>query len=260
MKGLAIAQLSGALLAACTPWLVASIALRVATAQAGAPDPHLPSMKLLRVITVAGATAVSIATVIVAPSPWMLLIDGLAFATAAGVALRLLGEIDDLTRPARQLGSAERTASLRPRKAGEYLPWSWRLAAAGTAVLGATAFVVRASSVGAGRRMFMPIMFAAAALVFLWLYEVWAHQAITGPIVAGEAGHLRRVVRRIFAMELVLVVACLGTAHALLGLDWAANGTLGAAIALAGGVVGVAGCALAVASGLVGRRYEAVER
>jgi hypothetical protein len=108
--------------------------------------------------------------------------------------------------------------------------------------------------------MFRPIVFAAAALVFLWLYEVWAHQVIIGPIVAGDASHLRRVVRRIFAMELLLVVTCLGTAHALLNLDWAANGTLGAAIALAGGVVAVAGCALAVASGLVGRRYETVGR
>jgi hypothetical protein len=158
------------------------------------------------------------------------------------------------------VNSAERAAILRPRKAGDYLPWSWRLTAAGTAILGVTAFVVRASSVASDRPMFKPIMFAAAALVFLWLYEVWTHQVITGPIVAGDAGDLRRVVRRIFAMELLLVVACLGTAHALLDLDWAENGTLGAAIALAGGVVGVAGCALAVASGLVGRRYEAVER
>ena len=54
------------------------------------------------------------------------------------------------------------------------------------------------------------------------------------------------------------MVTCLGTAHALLNLNWAANGTLGAAIALAGGVVGIAGCALAVASGFVGRRYETV--
>jgi hypothetical protein len=56
------------------------------------------------------------------------------------------------------------------------------------------------------------------------------------------------------------VVACLGTAHALLNLDRAANGTLGAAITLAGGGVGVAGCALAVASGLVVRRYETARR
>jgi hypothetical protein len=190
----------------------------------------------------------------------MLLIAGLGFGGPAVVALTVMGEIDDLTRPARQVSSAERAASLRSRKAGEYLPWSWRLTAAGTAVLGAAAFVVRASSVVGNRRMFVPIVFAAAALIFLWLYEVWAHQVITGPIVADDAGNVRRVVRRIFAMELLLVVVCLGTAHALLNLNWAANSTLGAAISLAGGVVGIAGCALAVASGLVGRRYEAVGR
>ncbi len=108
--------------------------------------------------------------------------------------------------------------------------------------------------------MFLPIVFAAAALIFLWLYEVWVHQTITGPIVAGDEGDLRRVVRRIFAMELLLVVACLATAHALLNLNWAANGTLGAAISFAGGVVAIAGCALAVASELMGRRYEPVGR
>ncbi len=260
MTGLAIARLSAALLAVCTPWIVASIALRVATTPAGAPAPHVHSMKLLRAMTVGAAIATSIATVILAPSLWMLLAVGLGFGCTSVVALRVLGEIDDLTRPARQVSSAERAASLRPRRAGEYVPWSWRLAAAGTAVLGATAFVVRVSSVVTDRRMFRPIVFAVAALVFLWLYEVWAHQVITGPTVAGDEGNLRRVVRRIFAMEVLLVVACLGTAHALLNLNWAANGTLGAAIALAGGVVAIAGCALAVASGLVGRRYETVGR
>jgi hypothetical protein len=259
MRGLA-AQLSAALLVAGTPWIVASIARRVATTHAGAPAPHVPSMKPLGAMTVGAAIATSIATVTLAPSLWMLLIVGLGFGGAAAVALRVLGEIDDLTRPARQVSSAERAASLRPRKPGEYVAWSWRLAAAGTAVLGAAAFVVRASSAGSDRPMFVPIMFAAAALIFLWLYEVWMHQVITGPIVAGDAGNLRRFVRRIFAMELLLVVACLGTAHTLLNFDWAANGTLGAAIALAGGVVAIAGCALAVASGLVGRRYETVGR
>ena len=146
MTGLAFAQLSAALLAVCTPWLVASIALRVATADAGAPAPHVRSMKPLRAMTAGAAIATSIASVILGPSPWMLLVAGLGFVGAAVVALRVLGEIDDLTRPARHVNSAERGASLRPRKAGEYLPWSWRLAAAGTAVLGATAFVVRASS------------------------------------------------------------------------------------------------------------------
>ena len=256
MTGLTVVQLSAALLAVCTPLIVASIALRVATT-AGAPAPHVHAMRLLRAMTAGAAIATSIASVILAPL-WLQIVAGLGFGATAVVALRALGEIDDLTRPVRQVNSAERAASLSPRKAGEYLPWSWRLTAAGTAVLGATAFAIRAASVVNGRRMFVPIVFAAAALIFMWLYEVWAHQVISGPIVAGDAGHLRRVVRRIFAMELLLVVACLGTAHALLNINWAANGTLGAAIALAGGGVAVAGCALAVASGLVGRRYETV--
>lgn len=259
MTGPIFAQLSAVLFAVCTPWFVASIARRVAATPASTPATPVHSMTLLRAMTAGAAIAASIASVIL-PPPWLLLVAGLGFGGGAVVALRVLGEIDDLTRPVRQVSSAERAASLRPRKAGEYLPWSWRLAAAGTAVLGATAFVVRASSVVSDRRMFLPITFAAAALIFLWLYEVWAHQVITGPIVAGDAGSLHRLVRRIFAMELLLVVACLGAAHALLNLNWAANGTRGAAIALAGSVVGVAGCALAVASGLVGRRYETIER
>ena len=258
MKGLALAQFSAALIAACTPWFVASIALRVATTQAKAAAPRVRSMKRLHAMTVSAAIAASMATVILAPSLWMLPILGLAFGGPAVVALRVLGEIDDLTRPDRQVTAAERAASLRPRRASEYLPWSWRLTAVATAVLGATAFVVRASSAASGRRMSIPVMYAAAALVFLWLYEVWTHQVITGPMVDGDAGNLRRVVRRIFWMELLLVVACLGTAHALLDINWAANGTLGAAISLTGGVVAIAGCALAVASGFLGRRYETV--
>jgi hypothetical protein len=123
------------------------------------------------------------------------------------------------------------------------------------AVVGATAFVIRASSVVPGRQMLGPNVFAAAAVVFLWLYEVWAQQVITGPLVADDARDLRRIVRRIFAMELLLVVVCLGTAHALLDLNSAANGKLRAAIALGGGAIGIVGCALALASGLVGRRY-----
>jgi hypothetical protein len=58
----------------------------------------------------------------------------------------------------------------------------------------------------------------------------------------------------------LLVVVCLSAAHALLGLDSAANGTLRAAIGVGGGVVAIAGCALALSSGLVGRRYERVGR
>jgi hypothetical protein len=255
MKAQSVAQLSSVLLAVCTPWLVSWTALRVATATPASLTPHVQSMALLRAVTVVAAVTATIATALAAPSPWMLLVAGLGFAAPAVVALKVLGEIDDLTRPARQVSAAERAASLRPRRPGEYLPWSWRLTSAGLAVLGAAAFVVRVSSGGTGRRVFIPGMFAVGAVIFLWLYEVWAHQVITGPIVADDEHDLHRIVGRIFAMELVLVVVCLGAAHALLNLNWSSNGTLGAAIALGSGVVGVVGCALALSSELVGRRY-----
>jgi hypothetical protein len=260
MTSFTIARLSSMLLAVCTPWLVTSIVLRVAAASAGVSIPRLRALIVLRGMTLVAAGVVAIAIVTSPPTPWVLLVAGVGFGAPAVVALRVLGEIDELTRPAREVKSGERAASLRPRQMSEYLPWSWRMTVTATAVLGATAFVVRASHLVGNHRMFVPVLFAAAALVFMGLYEVWTYQVISGPIVAGDAGSLRRIVRRIFAMELLLVVACSGAAHALLGLNWDANGTFGAAIAVIVGGVGVAGCALALASGLVGRRYETVER
>jgi hypothetical protein len=256
MSAYTIAQLSATLIAVCTPWLVVWIALRVATASAGAPAHRVKSLKRLHATTAAVAILAAIATVIAAPSVWIALVAGLGFSAPAVLALRVLGEIDDLTRPARLVGAAERAASLTPRKASEYLPWAWRLTVFGAAILGATAFVVRISSDTPDQPMFVPVVFAAGALIFLWLYEVWAHQVITGPVVDGDARSLRRIVRRIFAMEVVLVLVCLTTAHALLGLDSSASAALRAAISFGGSVVAIAGCALALASGLVGRRYE----
>ena len=88
MRDLVVAQLSTALLATCTPLIVASIALRVATTHAGVPAPNLHSMKVLRAITVGAAIAASIATLILAPSLWTVLVVGLGFGGAAIVALR----------------------------------------------------------------------------------------------------------------------------------------------------------------------------
>jgi hypothetical protein len=57
-------------------------------------------------------------------------------------------------------------------------------------------------------------------------------------------------------MELLLVVVCLATAHALLNLD--ADGMLRTAISVGASAVAVVGCALALSSGLMGRRYDTV--
>ena len=256
MKDLALAQFASSLLAVCTPWIVAAIVRRVAATHTDAGSLDVRSMRLLHALTAAAAIVVSIGRVAFGPSPWLLVVVGVGFAVTAAAALRVLGEIDEGTHSMRQIAAGGRTAELKPRRAGEYLPWSWRLTITGTAVVGATAFVMRAANSGAGRRMFVPVVFTGAAVIFLWLYEVWAHQVITGPVIAGDRERVRRIVRRIFAMEALLVVVCLGTAHALLDLNWAANRALGAGVSLAGSLVAIFGCALAVASGLVGRQYK----
>jgi hypothetical protein len=260
MTGLAVVELSSALLAVCTPWLVALIARRVAIDWAGVGTIPVRSMTRLRATTAVCAGAVILAVVTLAGSPWRLLFVALGFSAAAGSALKVLNEVDDLTRAARYVTAPVRAAGLTPRRFGEYVPWSCRLAIASGAVLGAATLVLRASEAAGSHRLFMPVIFAIAAPIFSWLYTVWAHQVISGPVVAADASHLRRIVRRIFTMEAVLVVVCLVTAHALLGFNWRANGALGAAIAVCGGAIAIAGCAVAIASGLIGRQYETVER
>ena len=76
--------------------------------------------------------------------------------------------------------------------------------------------------------------FALVASVFLWLYETWIHQLVTGPVApgAGDASladqRRRGSIRTVFVMELALVSGFVALAHALLDLDWTANGGWGA--------------------------------
>jgi hypothetical protein len=259
MNAQIVAQLSATLLAVCTPWLVVWITLHVATVDAGAAARQVKSMHRLRIMTVSMAMIAAIATVILAPTGWVALVAGVGFAIPAAIGLRALGEIDELTRPIRFVTSADRAAALTPRKVSDYVPTVWRLIASCTAILGVAVFIIRALRDASDTPLFVPVMFAGGALIFLWLYEVWAHQVATGPVVAGEASSLGGTVRRIFAMEAVLVLVCLGTAHALLSLDSGASAPLRAAVSLAGSVVAITGCALAVASALIGRRYEVAQ-
>jgi hypothetical protein len=256
MDGQIFAQLSATLLAVCTPWIVVWIALHVATVDAGAAARQVKSMQRLHATTTGMAIVAAIATVIVSPTAWIALVTGLGFAVPAVVGLRALGEIDDLTRPTRFVTSADRAAALTRRKVSDYLTTFWRLITYCTAILGVAVFVIRALRNASDTPLFVPVVFAAGTLTFLWLYEVWVHQVATGPVVAGDARSLRGTVRRIFAMEAVLILVCLGTAHALLSLDSDAAAPIRAAVSLVGSVVAITGCALAVASALIGRRYE----
>ncbi len=127
----------------------------------------------------------------------------------------------------------------------------------GVGLAGVVAFAVRVATPGADRRLLVPLTLAFAAVVFLWLYEVWIQQLVSGPATPeGQApGTCQRFIRGVFAMEAALVAGCLTAAHLLLDLDWNASGAYGAVVSLTAGVLAVAGCALALSSDLTQRRY-----
>jgi hypothetical protein len=107
------------------------------------------------------------------------------------------------------------------------------------------------------------VVLAAAAAVFLWLYETWIQQIVVDPEMAndvGDANRRRRSILHVFQMELALVAGCVAGAHALLDLNWRADGVLGAAIAVSVGILSVVGCGYALSSDLTRRRYVAGER
>jgi hypothetical protein len=265
MTDLRLAQLGAALMAAATPWIV----VRVALATAARHSPSLPqpfrwpvTARRLRLATAFALPAVSAPALWLPARPGGLQAAGLtAFVVLAGVALRALHEIDEVTRPARDLSAATRLASLTPRRVDQYLTWPWRLAPFGVVMAGLAAFLWRLAAPLPDRRLFSPVLFAAVALVFLWLYEVWIHDLVAGPVAAGasDAAELearrRRQVRVLHRVELGLVTLFLALAHALLDLDWRTHPRWGAAASLAGGLAGVLACALAISSDLNRRRY-----
>jgi hypothetical protein len=109
----------------------------------------------------------------------------------------------------------------------------------------------------------MPVTFNLSAPVFLWLYEVWMRNEISGQASAGgdertADDRRRRRVRQILLVEVMLVAGLMGVGHALLGLDWSQQGVSVSMGVIAGSLLGVIGCALALASDLNRRRYRSV--
>jgi hypothetical protein len=264
MTGSHLAQLASALLSVATPLLVAAIVLHVTRAYAKSVGLDLttpPSFKGLTRVTLLTALPAGVAAVtLAAPSPWMFLVGGLGFALTAIPGWRVLADIDRASLPARELASPSRTASLTPRRANHYLPWTWRVVPGCLTLAGIAAFVIRAATPLPHRQLLVPAVFAFASTMFVLLYETWIQQVATGPVVSGEADDRKRLVRRIFAVEAALVITTLGVSHAILDLNWTTSDTLAATLCLVGGVAGIAGCAFALASGLIGRRYQTAPR
>ena len=258
-----LAQLGAALIAAAAPWIVVRVALATASARPGhgAPPPGgPPAARRLRLATGLALATLGLAAFWLPARPeWLPAAGVAAFLALAGPALRALHQIDLATREAREVAATTRRAGLEPRRVHRYLPWAWRLAAAGVVLAGLAAFVWRLAAPFADRRLLAPASFAAAAAVLFWLYEVWIHEVVTGPAVPVADADLeavrRRCVRRLYAVELTLVTILLALAHALLDLDWTAHARWGAAAVLGAGLVGLAGCALVISSDLGRRRY-----
>lgn len=266
MTRLELAEIGAALLTAATPSIVVEIARMVATRHARSVGVRLETpvavRRLHRTTALLFPVVVALAVWLPAPSTWMRAMEGAAFLFLSVVGVAALSAIEEASAPARYVDSATRTAPLVHRRVGRYLAWPWRALPFGIAMVGLSTLAWRLGQPLADRRLLVPIVLGLAALVFLWLYEVWMHQIATGPDVAEGADrelHRRFSVRAVFFAELTLVAVCLGVAHALLDLDWTRHGLHGASLSLGGGLAAVIGCALALSSELSRRRYLPVD-
>lgn len=258
-----VLQIAVGCIAATTPWLVARIALAVATRHAndvGAPfGPPRPMTTLTR------ATIALLPLVVVAgwslPPPSLLMsgVDAAVFVLLSVFGLRALHEIESASRPAREVQAAERSASLRPRRLADYVPTAWHAVPFVAAVIGVALLAWRLGALRSGR-LLVPVSFILAAPIFLWLYETWMRSEIAGDgsidFDHQRADERRRHrVRRILTIETVLVVGFVGLGHALLGLDPGAPDARVLVATVAGALLGVTGCALALSSELSRRRF-----
>ena len=157
-----------------------------------------------------------------------------------------------------ELSARTRVASLTRRKDTSYIPLAWRFIPAAAMVAGLLGLAWRLSQPLSHRRLFVPIVLAVGAAAVVWLYERWIRDLTIGPMVStrlDEGERCRRLVRRAFALEFVLVVVFLSAAHALLDVDWTTRALWASSVSLAAAIVGIAGCSVIVASDLARRRY-----
>lgn len=150
-----------------------------------------------------------------------------------------------------------RHASLVSRSPWSYLKGPRRMLPGVLAAVGLASLALRLGAPSGERRILVPLGFAFAAVVLLFLYETWLReetrspQRLTCPEEEPRAEGIRgRRLRAIQAAELLLVALLLGLAHLLLDVDWAspAGRLVAAGGTLLGALVGIAGCALAISS------------
>ena len=257
-----ILQAAISLIAAATPWLVVAVVASRAGVHRLDGERTAAVTRARRRLTMLTAVVtvplIVFAFSVTPPSPWLGAADLVAFAILAVPGLVALHAIDRATLAARELAAAERVASLAPRTIRQFLSPASLLApyAIGSAAL--AGFLYRLTTGVENRRWLVPIVCALAAVVFLFLYEAWKREEVTGGQAGGGRGadEIGRRVRAIHGVELGLVSGFLVLAHLALGLDWKTQAAAGMALSVVGAVAGVLGCALAISSGVTGRRYQ----
>jgi hypothetical protein len=258
-----ILQAGIVLLAAATPWLVVAIAHRQARTHVKNSSAALaaarPARRRLAAATIVASLPLAVLALRVTPPSGRL---GLATVAAVVVLLSFgmaaLRAIDRATAPEREVATPTRVASLQPRRFDAVVPSGGRWRSYGVTILGAFGVIYQALRPAPGQRLLVPIVFALAAVVFLFLYEAWMREEVSGGRAEGamELDTIRRRVRRIQRLQLLLVTGLLLVANAIVGLDWTTHTSACLLLTLTGAVLGVLGCAHALASGFTTRRYE----
>ena len=261
-------QLAATLVATCTPLLVVSVARLVAGHHAAlVKEPFTVPRKSMQSLIWA-TLIVSVVTLVMVwrfepLSLWPAVVDLTAFALLSVLGLRVLRDLETASRPSRMIQSTAREASLSPRRLTDYVSLPLRLVPFVTTAVGVVAFAVRAALPAGPRQLFVPVVFAGGAIVFLWLYEVWIRQLVSGPVIVGselDDEARRRSIRRVVTMETILTATSLAVANFLLNLDWRTDEGTGTAVLFIGALIGIVGCALALASGLGRRAYANASR
>jgi hypothetical protein len=205
------------------------------------------------------------------------LVEAVAFAVLGlgfGLpALRATGEsaaalLGSERRPGGSVDSV-RAASLRVRRVSDYLRWSVQAVPFALVLAGAMLLAALIAQPASGdRRLFLPLGFALASVVFVLLYRAWMRDEVSLP--AENAGDGRafeevergRTIRRIFAGQVALAGSLPLLSVGLLAVDWssAAGPSVGIALSVLGGAIGVLGCAFVLASSVSRRRLAASAR
>jgi hypothetical protein len=201
------------------------------------------------------------------PIAWHAVEFALFVMIAAGLGWPALRQIEDAARAAARASASSgrddsvRTASLTPRRLSDVLPIAAQMMPFAVAITGTivNASVVLSDLPG-DRRPWLALALTACALVFLALYAIWMQEEVIAAPLAGrdadrDAQDRAERVRRVYAAQVVIVVALLSVGEIFARVDRSGDHahvivTCAGAI---GGLVGILGCAYALSSGFTTR-------